>query len=347
MKRMLLLLFSVFLIYLAGMYRYPALMALGVGQGLLLLFLVVQNCICGRRVQAAFGRENMAAVKGEPVSCGLTVRYSGKLPTGGMGFLIRYGYGEKKRRKRLYGKADGQAAFRIVPAYCGAVWLQLEGFWVYDYFSLGRVRKKAAQRMRVMVFPKEQALDIRFPEDGYGGNPESNQAGAVALSGGGDIFQVREYRMGDSARHLHWKLSARMGELLVKEREQEKRRQAVLVLDLEGYGENRQQGRDAFYELVSAVVLGLLRVREEVCARWRDGEGRTASMEIGQASQCRELLAKLYLTEAPGEGLSARSDTDFVLTMEPRLFQGGRELYRFSGEDLQEEMRKARILADG
>lgn len=141
MKRMLFLLFSLFLIYMAGMYRYPALMALGVGQALFLLFLTVQNRVCGRRMQAAFEREAVAAVKGEPVSCELALKHGGKLPPGGMGFLIRYGYGERKRWKRLYGDG-GEAVFRIRPEYCGAVRLHLEAFWVYDYFSLGRVRKR-------------------------------------------------------------------------------------------------------------------------------------------------------------------------------------------------------------
>ncbi len=345
MKRMIFLSFSLFLVYMAGMYRYPALLALGMGQALFLLFLIAQNRICGRRMQAAFERETVTAVKGGPVSCGLAVKHGGKLPPGGMGFLIGYGYGEKKRRKRLYGDG-GETAFRIRTEYCGAVRLRLEAFWVYDYFYLGRVRKKVSHEMRVMVFPREQALDIRFPEDGHGRNPETDRTGAAPLSGDGGVFQVREYRKGDSARHVHWKLSARAGQLLIKEQEQEKRRQAVLCLDLEGHGEAGQQGRDRFYELLSAAVLGLLRERDEVLVNWR-GESGTSSMEITQASQCRELLSRLYLMEESGGSFPVEGDTDFVLDMGLGLFQGGRELYRFSGEGLADELGKVKILAGG
>ena len=344
MKRILFLSFSLFLVYVAGMYRYSVLMALGVGQVLLLLFLVIQNCICGRRMQAAFVRESMTAVKGEPVLCELSVQYSGKLPSGGMGFRIGYGYGKKKKRKRLYGNG-GDATFQIQPTYCGAVWLHLEAFWVYDYFSLGKLKKKTPHRMRVMVFPKEQALDILFPESGYRGNPEADRMGAASLAGNGEIRQVREYRMGDSSRHLHWKLSARAGQLLVKEQEHEKRRQVVFCLNLEGYGESGQQDRDAFYELLSAVVLGLLRERDGILVRWRDEDLKISSMAITEAAQCRELLSRLYLLEIPGEGFPA--DTDFVLDMRLGLFQGGRELYRFSQENLAEEIGKTRIIARG
>lgn len=347
MKRYFALLFSLFLVYMAGMYRYPALMALGVGQALLLLFLTLQNRICGRRIQADFANESLTAVKGRPLSCGLTVKYEGKLPPGSMGFLIRYGYGEKKKRYRLYGNGGSKETFRICPAYCGAAWLHLDAVWVYDYLSLGRVKKKMSAGMQVMVFPREQALDIRFPEDGYGGGPEADRAVAAALPGDGGAFQVREYREGDSARHLHWKLSARAGQLLVKEQEQEKRRRASLFLDLKGYQECGQQDRDGFYEVLSALVLGLLREREEILVSWQNGESETAAMEITEAPQCRELLSRLYLAKAAGGGLSAEPDSGLVLDLQLRLFWGGRVVYRFPVEGLTEEMQKAGILLGG
>lgn len=345
MKRFLFLLLSFFLIYVAGMYRYPALMALGVGQVLLLLFLVVQNRICGCRMRAAFERESITAVKGEPAACGLSVQCGGKLPLGGMGFQIQYGYGEKKRRKRLYGNGES-VAFRIQPAYCGVVLLHLETLWVYDYLSLGRAKKKTSQNMRVTVFPREKALDIRFQEKECGNESEENRLGAAPLSENGDVRQVREYRKDDSFRHLHWKLSARAGQLLVKEQEQEKMRQAVLCLNLEGYGQSEPQDKDKFYELLSSVVLGLLRERDEILVKWQGGDLKISSMAITQAPQCKELLSKLYLMKAPG-GFPGNTDTDIVLDIGLRLSQGGRELYQFSGERLTEEIGRVRILAEG
>lgn len=347
MKRFFAFLLSLFLIYMAGMYRYPALMALGVGQVLLLLFLAAQNRICGRRIQAAFAKESLTAVKGRPLSCGLTVKYRGKLPPGSMGFLIRYGYGEKKKEKRLYGNGNGKETFRICPVYCGMARLHLEAFWVYDYLSLGRVKKKMSARMQVMVFPREQALDIRFAEDGCGRDLETDRTEAAALSENGETFQVREYRKGDSARHLHWKLSARAGQPLVKEQEQEKRRRVVLFLDLKGYQECGQQDRDGFYEVLSALVLGLLREREEILVSWQDGELKTASLVVTWASQCRELLSRLYLVETSGGSLPVEPDTDLILDLQLRLFQGGRELYQFSAEGLAAEIQKVRILIGG
>lgn len=58
-------------------------------------------------------------------------------------------------------------------------------------------------------------------------------ARAATLAGGSDtFFGVREYRHGDSPRHIHWPASARRGELVVKELELINCTDVLIVLDL-------------------------------------------------------------------------------------------------------------------
>jgi uncharacterized protein (DUF58 family) len=47
----------------------------------------------------------------------------------------------------------------------------------------------------------------------------------------GDVHGVREFRAGDAARDIHWKKSAIDGRLMVREREDETRRRAQIILD--------------------------------------------------------------------------------------------------------------------
>ena len=47
----------------------------------------------------------------------------------------------------------------------------------------------------------------------------------------GDIHGVRDFRPGDAARDIHWRKSAIDGRLMVREREDETRRRALVVLD--------------------------------------------------------------------------------------------------------------------
>ena len=49
---------------------------------------------------------------------------------------------------------------------------------------------------------------------------------------GGEVVGVREYRPGDSRRHIHWRSSARAGQLIVKEFAQETQPGLTIALDL-------------------------------------------------------------------------------------------------------------------
>ena len=131
MKRMLFLSFSLFLVYMAGMYRYPALMALGVGQALFLLFLTVQNRVCGRRMQAAFEREAVAAVKGEPVSCELALKKAGNPPPAALVLLKRKAFGRESGGNGCMETA-GRRYFgsgRNIAGRSGCIW-RLSGYTI-------------------------------------------------------------------------------------------------------------------------------------------------------------------------------------------------------------------------
>jgi uncharacterized protein (DUF58 family) len=66
---------------------------------------------------------------------------------------------------------------------------------------------------------------------------------AVALAGerataqsksrvGGDYYGIREWRGGDSVRHIHWRSSAKRGKLTVREYQQERSQEFTILLDL-------------------------------------------------------------------------------------------------------------------
>ena len=352
MKRMFFLSLSVFLFYLAGMYRYPALMILAVGQLLMALYLKIQAHVCSKRVRAGFCRKMATAVKGEPVSCGLSVGNQGKLPVGRLRFSIKYGYGDRKKKKHLYGNAGDKNNFSIRPLYCGVAELCLEKIRVYDYFFLSSVERKISDRMRIMVFPREREMKVCFSDAGKAGEPEDCVGVDFGQPGNGQIRQIREYREGDSLKSIHWKLSARTDKLLIREYEGEAKGRTELFLDLEGYGEASLREKDAFYELLSALVLGLLRSRDSVFVWWRGEAVGEGGMDVTECSQCRELLAELYFIldrdmpverspkragrQEKKQGIGERLSLDLQL----RLSAGGREVFRFSRENLEMELQE-------
>lgn len=366
MKKFVFLLFSLCLFYVAGMYRYPALMVLAVGQLLLLIFLTVQSHSCKKHLNVRFAEKKAVAVKKESFSCELEIENGGWLPAGSTAFLITYGYGDKKwKEKRCVGSREEGITFSVMPMYCGVEDITLEKIRIYDYLLLGFARKKISDTMQITVFPREFALDIRcggWESEEFSGE---NQAERMGIGTADEIRQIREYREGDQRSQFHWKLSARMEDLLVKEYEREQENGEELFLDLKGFDIATQEEKDRFYELLYALLLGLLRIYRKVYVSWNAADkSAEKKMEIAEAAQCRALLMRLYELAEAGtfadketgqetaetEKLTFHSDrrygSDRELALDTKLglYQGEKLLCQFSAEHLEEEIRKKRIV---
>src|SRR5215471_14912547 len=97
-------------------------------------------------------------------------------------------------------------------------------------FPLGLFRKyrRASLRGEIVVYPlpETSALPEVPPEDAHGGRPHPRRRG-----GGSDIRTLRDFVPGDDPRDLHWKQSARMRRWIVRERDAERDRVVVFVID--------------------------------------------------------------------------------------------------------------------
>jgi uncharacterized protein (DUF58 family) len=69
-----------------------------------------------------------------------------------------------------------------------------------------------------------QIVDSRL----QGSHSEGRRQGLLE----GDYYGLREWRPGDSQRWIHWRTSAKLGELAVRQFEQQRSRDLILVLDL-------------------------------------------------------------------------------------------------------------------
>jgi len=117
----------------------------------------------------------------------------------------------------LHGSARGQYAV-------GPLSLTLR-----DPFGLCEVSRSFTTTDRVVVTPRV----IDLPGNGlaglWGGRGDS-EARTIAHSGDDDVIP-REYRTGDEIRRVHWRATARTGDLMVRREEQPWHTTATLVLD--------------------------------------------------------------------------------------------------------------------
>jgi uncharacterized protein (DUF58 family) len=121
-----------------------------------------------------------------------------------------------------------------------------------DPFGLCELTRSFPSVDRLTVIPQVSPLpSVRLAGE-YAGTGES-RARSVAVHGEDDAA-TREYRHGDDLRRVHWRSTARVGELMVRREEQPWESRATLVLDTRALA-HRGEGPTASFEwAVSAVA---------------------------------------------------------------------------------------------
>ena len=107
--------------------------------------------------------------------------------------------------------------------------------------------------------------------------------------------QIRDYQPGDSFRTIHWKQSARTDTLMVREYAKEGKRSLTVTLDMERPKPLPPAQRNAFYEVVQSLLLGLT-AREVLVQLWWNHREGTDCFQVSGEEDCREALLRLYET---------------------------------------------------
>ena len=147
---------------------------------------------------------------------------------------------------------------------------------VADAFGLAKVGSIAAPPCTLVVTPAVTAL----PHTSLAGSwlGEGDARASTAAAAGEDDVVPRAYRDGDELRRVHWRSTARYGELMVRREEQRWRNRAVLFLDtrLGGHG-GRGPASSFEYAVSAAASIGVHLAREEMDTEFITDGGKVAA----------------------------------------------------------------------
>ncbi|MGR7027988.1 DUF58 domain-containing protein [Geodermatophilus sp. URMC 62] len=127
------------------------------------------------------------------------------------------GGGTAALRYRVHGRRRGR--FRLGP-------LRLR---LVDPFGLVQRTSSGTDDAPLLVVPRVRPLGPGGPGGGHGGGGDGARR-SLAVHGEDDV-STRAYRHGDDLRKVHWRATARTGELMVRMEERPWRAQAALLLD--------------------------------------------------------------------------------------------------------------------
>lgn len=155
------------------------------------------------------------------------------LPTYGLWFDLVAG--SWSGRTHLETRLDPESATRlewsIRPERRGPLRVHLAA--IGSLFPFGFLRKAVASGLNHVALVWPAAVDYRQHGSGLAWRPASSQGQVNRAGHGDDLHAVRPYVTGDSPRLLHWKASARLRRLLVRQFSAEGQEGFVLRLDLD------------------------------------------------------------------------------------------------------------------
>jgi uncharacterized protein (DUF58 family) len=228
---------------------------------------------------------------GRPASVRLELMNLSKLPTGVLLAEDHVPYVLGSRPRFVVDRLDGGA--RAAVGY--SLRSDVRGRWdvgplrlrMTDPFSMCEVTRSFTATDPLIVVPRVHALMPLRAQGSWMGSGDST-ARTAAASGEHDLA-TREYRHGDDLRRVHWRSTARRGELMVRRDEQPHQMRATVVLDRRTIGHRGDGPASSFEWAVSAaasacallvdVGYGVRILSDEVETTWT---GREHSTGIGQ-----------------------------------------------------------------
>lgn len=119
----------------------------------------------------------------------------------------------------------------VTYAHCGLFQAKLLSIKVYDYLHLASFFKETDSHRQIIILPDSTTQVSYHPElygEGFDEYETSIQRGNISSN----VTDIREYQPGDRLQKVHWKLSAKIDKLMVKENEATSSHQFFVLLEL-------------------------------------------------------------------------------------------------------------------
>ncbi|RJL31246.1 DUF58 domain-containing protein [Bailinhaonella thermotolerans] len=268
---------------------------------------------CGRRLEPArtpVGTETTVTLRLDNVT---------RLPTGLLLIedQIPYALGGRPRfvLDRIEPLGTREISYRVRSDVRGRFRIGPLTVRIADPFGLVELVRSFSVTDDLIVTPEVVPLPhVRLSGEWTGGGESRTRSVAAA---GDDDVAPREYRQGDDLRRVHWRSTARHGELMVRREEQQWQSRGALLLDTRRHAHRGEGPGSSFEVAVSAAAsIGVHLSRESMGMRFvtdaggvhlpdtQPGGALLDTLAVARASGNRDLSAGIAaLRQGGGDGL--------------------------------------------
>lgn len=239
-------------------------------------FSLLNNRIVGKHLTAAFTLP-VHADKNQPLRGALTLQNHGLAACSEVQvqFQIRNLLtGEISRHTAILSapaRGSSSASFTFTSAHCGMLEFKVTGARLYSWFGLFGIDRIITAAGSLLILPETFPADIRISLPYSENGDEESRNPLRGTDDPSEIRSFREYRPGDPVRQIHWKLSAKRDQPVLKEISRPVSRTLLVFWDQSS--RLPAEAADALAEAFASTVLSLSVQKIPFMMGWRNAGG--------------------------------------------------------------------------
>lgn len=240
------------------------------------------------------------AQKGEVIRIAARLTNSSVLPMGRLELTVSVENSITGQHLRKKIPCSELEAWELKSEFCGCLYIRIEKVHLYDLFGLLWVNLRKPKDRRVVIMP--ETFPVLIQQDFYPAPANDCQDYAPDRKGQDrtETYQVRSYVPGDSLAQIHWKLSSKLDQLMVRDPGCPVDQNLMVFVD-RSWADVSPVQADTIMEAAVSICQSLRESAVPFQLVWNEEAIHT--QDVAEADQLPEAVSALLKSKAPAQKL--------------------------------------------
>lgn len=204
---------------------------------------------------------------------------------------------------QLDGKEKGSLQLSFTPSYSGVYHVTLQGLECWDHLGLFRHREAVKDYTQTLCVlpenPERTLLELDLGREEGDGGLARLRSGESPV----ETYDIRAYRQGEPVRRIHWKISVKKMELMVRELGEPMDAMNRIYLNLQASGKSERSQWENFLRTAYSFSLSLLSAQRPHFVCWVDiDQGTMAEYQVRDEMEAEQMLCGLLYAKTWQQG---------------------------------------------
>lgn len=259
------------------------------------------------------------AEKNQEIPVTLVIRNCSRISAVHVKMLVQAENQFTKERQKFYQtvRAGSEKTERVTiilkSKNCGMIDISVKSYWIYDMLFILKEKKNKKEVQRVGILPECHLLPVEITKKTREFIADAEEySDRESGDDPAEIYQIREYREKDSLHDIHWKLSAKADELLVKEHGRPLGSVVLIWLNMRVSKKKKKNIPAVILETAASLSMSLLEAECVHMVAWYEPENhKIQKKRVSKEEHIYELMNRLLYLSPYQENIESEYEDAF------------------------------------